>query len=259
MAPTTLTRLRRGITVPVVLLVAWWAAFRFGWTQTTFYVSPGRVADAARALVASGELWHATLASVSRGAAGFAAGAIAGVIIGAALGISPLARRLIEPTLRVPAGISTFAWIPLIIAWFGLGEYSKIVFIAIAAFFPVLINTLEGVAGIPRHYVDVARVFGFTPVQVFLRVVLPAASTSIFSGIYLALITAWSATLAAEYLMTSVDGIGKLLIDGQQAAAMDQAILAAALAGFIGIALHGIASAVENRLQRHTRPEAPHA
>lgn len=259
MSTTTTTRLRRGATVPLVLLVAWWAAFHYGWTHTTFYVAPGRVLDAARSLSASGELWSAIGASLYRGAVGFAVGTVAGIALGAWLGTSRLARLLVEPTLRVPAGISTFAWIPLIIAWFGLGESSKVVFIAIAAFFPVLVNTLEGVAGIPRQYVDVARVFRFTPLQVFFRVVLPAARPSIFSGIYLALITAWSATLAAEYLMTSVDGIGKLLIDGQQAASMDQAILAAALAGAIGIALHGVASATETWLQRHTRPEGHRA
>jgi sulfonate transport system permease protein len=253
---TLATRVRRGATMPALLLAAWWAAFHYGWTQSTFYVAPGRVWDAAGSLAASGELAGAVGASLVRGAAGFALGALAGVAIGAWLGTARLARTLVEPTLRVPAGISTFAWIPLIIAWFGLGESSKLAFIAIAAFFPVLVNTLEGVAGIPRHYVELARVFRFSPLQVFLRIVLPAARPSIFSGIYLALVTAWSATLAAEYLMTSVDGIGKLLVDGQQAAAMDQAILAAVLAGAIGMALHAVASATETFLQRHTRQEA---
>jgi sulfonate transport system permease protein len=245
-----LRRLLRGAVLPALLLAGWWAAFRFHWTDSVMLVPIGKVWDTALRLSANGQLWTSLGASLARDLAGFALGSLAGLAAGTALGLSRLLEKLVGPSLHTVKQISLFAWIPLISVWFGLGDTAKVVFLSLAAFFPVLLNTFEGIRSVPRELVEVARVFAFSPTQLLRRVVLPAALPSIFSGIHLALIYAWLATLGAEYLLTSGIGIGNLLTDGREHLWMDQVLLGIVVVGLVGFALNLAASAIERRLLR---------
>jgi sulfonate transport system permease protein len=138
----------------------------------------------------------------------------------------------------------------MISVWFGLGDTAKVVFLSLAAFFPVLLNTFEGIRSVPRELIEVGRVFALSPLQMLRRVVLPAALPSIFNGVHLALIYAWLATLGAEYLLTSGIGIGNLLTDGREHLWMDQVLLGVLMVGLVGYALNLAASGIESRLLR---------
>jgi sulfonate transport system permease protein len=102
--------------------------------------------------------------------------------------------------------ISLFAWIPLISVWFGLGDVAKVVFLSLAALVPVVVNTCDGLRNVPPSLLEVARVYRFTRWQTIVGVMLPAALPSIFTGIYLALVYSWLATIGAEYLLVSGRG-----------------------------------------------------
>jgi sulfonate transport system permease protein len=243
-------RLLRGAALPAVLLACWWAAFRFHWTGSAMLVPIGQVGETALRLSASGQLWTALGASLARDLAGFALGSLLGLAAGIALGLSRRLENLVGPTLHTVKQISLFAWIPLISVWFGLGDTAKVVFLSLAAFFPVLLNTFEGIRSVPYELVEVARVFAFSRTQLLRRVVLPAALPSIFSGIHLALIYAWLATLGAEYLLSSGIGIGNLLTDGREHLWMDQVLLGILIVGLVGFSLNLIAGAIERRLLR---------
>ena len=232
----------RGWVIPLLTLALWWAAFRFGWTQTQLFVPVGKVWSTAVKLSASGELWRSLGASLARDVAGFILGSAVGLIIGTATGLSRLFDNLIGPTFHTLKQISLFAWIPLISLWFGLGDTSKVVFLALAAFFPVVMNTHEGIRSVPRELVEVARVFAYSRRQLLTRVVFPAAMPSIFTGVYLALIYAWLATLGAEYLLTSGSGIGNLLTDGREHFWMDYVILGVIVVGIVGFVLNWVAA-----------------
>lgn len=240
--------LRRGLTIPGLLLFAWWAAYAFGLTQSRFYTPPGQVLSTLWTLLPTALLWEGIAYSLGRAVAGLALGSVAGIGLGVLVGVSPLARRLLGTSLNTLRQVSLFAWVPLIIIWFGLDELSKVVFVAIAAFFPVLLNTYEGVAGISRQLSDVGRVLVFNRWQMFFRMVVPGALPSIFNGIYTALVRVWGAVIAAEYLMTSGPGIGRLILDGQETSAMDLILVGVLLAGVIGYGLHTLASRLEARL-----------
>jgi sulfonate transport system permease protein len=244
------SRLLRGSALPVLLLLYWWAAFQFGWTDSTQFVPIGKVWETAVRMSSSGALWKSLGASVARDLAGFALGTSLGLVVGVAFGLSRLFENLVGPTLHTIKQISLFAWIPLISAWFGLGDTAKVVFLSLAAFFPVVLNTFEGIRSVPREFIEVARVFAFTRRQLLTCVVLPAAVPSIFTGVYLALIYAWLATLGAEYLLTSGIGIGNLLTDGREHLWMDQVILGVIIVGVVGFSLNLIAGLIEARLLR---------
>ncbi|WP_116346857.1 ABC transporter permease [Cupriavidus taiwanensis] len=243
-----LPRALRGWVLPLALLALWWAAVRFGWTTSPLLVPVSSVWDTAVRQLQSGALATALAASLWRDLAGFAIGASAGLVFGTALGLSRLFERLVGPSFHTVKQISLFAWIPLISVWFGLGDAAKVVFLSLAAFFPVVLNTFEGIRAVPADLLEVARVLRFNRTQVLWRVVLPSAAPSIFAGIHLALIYAWLATLGAEYLLVSGKGIGNTMTDGRENFWMDLVIFGVIVVGLVGFTLNWIASRIESRL-----------
>ena len=238
----------RGWVLPLGLLLVWWTAFRFGWSSSPLLVSPGAGWARAVSYTASGELQTALGASLWRNLAGFAIGASAGLIFGATLGFSRAFERAIGPSFHTLKQISLFAWIPLISVWFGLGDAAKVAFLSLAAFFPVVLNTFEGIRSVPREFIEVARVLRFGRAQLLTRVVLPSAAPSIFAGIHLALIYAWLATLGAEYLLVAGKGIGNTMIDGREHFQMDLVIFGVIVVGLVGFSLNWVATRIERRL-----------
>ena len=238
----------RGWVLPLVLLALWWAAFRFGWSSSPVLVSIGSVWHRAVEQTLSGELWIGLSASLRRDLIGFAIGASAGLVVGAALGLSRLFENLVGPSFHTLKQFSLFAWIPLLSVWFGLGDAAKIAFLSLAAFFPVVLNTFEGIRSVPGELMEVARVLRFNRWQWLRKVVLPSAAPSIFAGIHLGLIYAWLATLGAEYLLVSGKGIGNTMIDGREHFWMDLVIFGVIVVGLVGFALNWIATQIERRL-----------
>ncbi len=238
----------RGWVLPVVLLLVWWAAVAWKWTSSPILVSPIAVWDRAVEQVLSGHLSEALLASLHRGAYGFAWGSSAGFLLGSLLGLSRLFEKLIAPSFHTFKQISLFAWIPLLSMWFGVGDESKIAFIALAAFFPVVLNTFEGFRSVPRESIEVARVFAYIPTQLWLRVVFPSAAPSVLTGIHLSLIYTWLATLGAEYLMSSGKGIGNTLIEGREHFLMDLVLFGVLVIGSIGFLLNYSLSILERHV-----------
>lgn len=241
-------RALRGWVVPALLLVLWWAAVRFGWSTSPLLVPLSKVWATAVDQAVTGQLWTALGASLWRNLAGFALGATLGLVFGTALGLSRLFEDIVGPSFHTLKQISLFAWIPLISVWFGLGDLAKVVFLSLAAFFPMVLNTFEGIRSVPREYLEVARVFRFSRWQLLRRVVLPAAAPSIFAGVHLSLIYAWLATLGAEYLLVSGTGIGNTLVDGREHFWMDLVLFGVVVVGIVGFSLNWIASQVERRL-----------
>lgn len=245
---SVIVRCLRGAAIPVVLLAIWWSAYGFGWTDSRLFVPIESVVAAGARLVGSGELWVALAASLERSISGFLLGATAGLGFGLAIGLSRPLERFVGPTFHAIKQVSLFAWLPLISLWFGLGEMSKVVFIALAAFFPVALNVFAGVRGVPLEWVEVSRVLEFSRLQAITRIVLPAAVPAVMTGISLALIYAWLATLGAEYLMTAGSGIGNLLTDGREHFWMDAVIFGVVVIGCVGYGFIALAGVVEARL-----------
>lgn len=238
----------RGWVLPVLLLAVWWLAVASGWSTSPLLVSPAAVWQRAVLQVSSGELWQALSSSLYRNAWGLVIGSSAGLLFGSLLGLSRWFETLVAPSFHTFKQISLFAWIPMLSVWFGLGDEAKIAFIALAAFVPVVLNTFEGIRSVPREFVEVARTFEFSAWQLWRRVILPAASPSIFTGIHLALIYTWLATLGAEYLMASGKGIGNTLVDGREHFLMDLVLFGVLIIGLVGFTLNWLVSRLEKRL-----------
>lgn len=248
--PSVRRRNYRGLLLPLVALLLWWSAGHFHWSDSKLLVSPHEVLATAWQQLRSGLLLRSLAASLSRDLSGFAIGTLLGLVLGAALGLSPLLNRLLGPSFNVFKQISLFAWIPLISVWFGLGDTAKVVFLSLAALVPVVVNTNDGLRNVPQPLLEVARVYRFSRSQTLFSLMLPAALPSIFTGIYLALIYSWLATIGAEYLLVSGQGIGNTLIEGSEQFRMDLVLFGILIIGLVGWALNAGARQLERRIQR---------
>lgn len=168
--------------------------------------------------------------------------------LGTLLGLSRIADRIVLPCFNGIKQIALLAWIPLISVWFGFDEAAKVVFIALAAAIPVVLNTVEGMRAAPKALIEVANSLRLTRVQQLFRLYLPAALPSILTGIQLALIYSWLATVGSEYFMAVGPGIGGLIIAGRERFDMDLVLLGILLRGLIGFALNSLANQLGHRL-----------
>lgn len=221
-----------GLLLPLGLACGWELAVRAGLAQGRLVPPPSRILDTLRALAVTGELWTHVLASLTRVAAGFAFGAVAGIALGAVTGTLPLARRLLDPSLQALRAIPSIAWVPLFILWFGIFEASKITLIAVGVFFPVYLGVAGAIASVDRKLVEVGRVFRLSRPALARRILLPAVLPATLVALRTGLGLGFMFVAAAELLGAS-EGLGYLLLDGQQLGKPEQIV--AAIIAFAGV------------------------
>ena len=224
-----------GLVLPLALLTIWQIASATGAMDPTIWASPAAVLRSAKAALADGTLLTDLAASLRRDLAGLTFGIPAGLAAGTVLAVSRWIDRLFQPSLSAIRQVALFTWVPLISLWLGNDEPAKTAFIAYAVFFPVMLNTYQGVHAADIRLIEVGQVLRLSRVQMLRRIILPAAIPSILTGIHLALIYAWLATIGAEYLFSAGPGIGSALMTGRAQFRMDQVIV-----GMIAIALVGL-------------------
>jgi sulfonate transport system permease protein len=240
----------RGTVLPILLLAAWEFASHAHLVDPRIVPPLELVAQTAFDQVAHEGLLGNLAASLLRDMAGFTLGSLFGIVIGTTLGLSRIADRMFMPSFNGLRQIAILAWIPLISIWFGVGEAAKIVFITAAALIPVVLNTHEGMRSASTQLVEVARTLTFTRWQLVTRLYLPSALPSIATGVHLALIYAWVASIGSEYFMTIGPGIGGLIIAGRERFQMDLVILGILILGLVGFLINRGASTIEAHLLR---------
>ncbi|QZP29509.1 ABC transporter permease subunit [Pseudomonas mosselii] len=240
----------QSLLLPAGLLMLWQAANRLGWVDANILTSPLEVLRSLYAGLLDGSLPDALRLSLQRTLAGLLLGGGAGFVLGLLLGLSASAERLLGPSLSALRQVALFAWVPLLTAWFGLGEGAKLVFVALAAFFPLLIATQRGIASLPPQLGEAAQALRLDLPHRLRLLVLPGAAPAIFAGLRLALIYAWLGTIGAEYFMPSDGGIASLMIGAQQLFRMDQVMAAMVLIGLVGALLGHLGQRLESRATR---------
>jgi sulfonate transport system permease protein len=222
-----------GLAVPVALTGLWEMLFQFGFTTGRTLPAPSQIAQALLTLSENGELVRHVGASLGRVLIGFLAGAAAASCVGALAGYFVVVRRLLDPTLQGLRAVPSIAWVPLFILWFGIFEASKILLIATGVFFPIYLGVLEGLAAVDRKVVEVGRIFRLSPVALARRVLLPSMLPSYVVALRTGLGLGWMFVVAAEF-MGAAEGIGYLLIDGQQLGKPEQIVAAIAVFALLG-------------------------
>jgi ABC-type nitrate/sulfonate/bicarbonate transport system permease component len=188
----------------------WEWQVRAGRVSALFFPAPTVIGRTLARWVITGDLTPHLSATLLRVGVGFVVGGAGGLLLGLLMGWSRRVRVVIDPLIAAVHPVPKIAILPLIMILFGIGETSKIVVVVIAAFFPMLINTMAGVRQIQPLYFEVAANYGARPVQVFARVIIPGSLPLILTGMRLALNSALLITIAVE-LVTAQQGLGALV------------------------------------------------
>lgn len=176
--------------------------------------------------------------SLSRVMTGFAIGSALGVTIGILMGWFKGVNAFVRPLFEMIRPIPAIAWIPLAITWFGLGESAKYFLIALSSFCSVTINAYTGASSVDQTLVGAARMLGANSFQVFKTIVLPSCVPHIFAGLQIAIGASWATVVAAEMVRSS-EGVGWVIVKGQE---MNSAVQI--LVGIVGVGIVGFLLAV---------------
>ena len=205
----------KGLAVIVLLLVVWECAAII---IDNNYILPSLEDIAAVLLhpfesVLGGESLIAnTMVSLKEVLTGFFIAAALAIPLGLLIGWSSEIQAYLNPAIQVLRPIPPIAWMPFAIAWFGIGINSILFIIAMGAFFPILINTVDGVLGIRIRWIEVAEMFHATTSEKLRTVIFPGALPRIWTGLRVSFAIAWMCVVAAEMLPGTTAGLGFLIM-----------------------------------------------
>lgn len=238
-----LSRAAVGVIVPAGCIILYELAARMGLVEARLLPAPSAVLAVLWELAASGELLAHTLATLWRVYVGFLIGAAAGTVLGAATGASPMLHRLFDPTLQALRAIPSLAWVPLFILWLGIFEPSKIALIALGVFFPVYLGVNGAIHSVDRKLVEVGRAFRLSRPALAWRILFPAVLPEWVISLRSGLGLGFMFVVAAE-IMGASEGLGYLLVDGQQLGKPAQILAAIFAFAVIGKASDALLAAI---------------
>jgi ABC-type nitrate/sulfonate/bicarbonate transport system permease component len=238
------------LAVPVALLVLWgvWSS-----GSDTYYFPP--LTDI---LSTFADTWlfervgSDVVPSLVRLGLGYAIACVVAVAAGLALGLSPALRRATDPMVQFLRAIPPPALLPFGILVLGVGTSMKVFIIAFVCLWPVLLNTIDGVAGVDPTLRETARVYGIGPRDRLLRVTLPSAAPQIFAGMRTSLSLALILMVISE-MVASTNGIGYFVLQSQRSFAIPEMWSGILLLGILGYVLNAVFLLVERRVLRWHR------
>lgn len=210
MVKTTAKNTLIKITLPTIIVFAWYVWTKMGEVSPLILPNPESTVRGLVSLAQSGDLTGNTYVSLKRTLGGFCLGSLLGVSTGILIGWSSFWDNFCDLVINFIRSIPKTALAPLFIVWFGLGDMSKILLISFSSYFFTVIPTIEGVRNIDDLYVKTARSLGANQWQILTTVVLPSAMPSIFAGLRLAAATALIILVMVE-IIAGNDGLGYLL------------------------------------------------
>ncbi len=215
-SPALLLRTRAiGWLLVIVLLVFWQVAVKSGWITNPALPPLSDVVSAWRHQIAHGSLLTATGQTLGIMGWGYLAGGLVGFVVGLLMGRFRFAYNLLEPTTELIRPIPLTAVVPLLVLFLGIGDRLRIVSVAVAVFFPIMLNTAAGVRGVSLVARDTGRTFRLRSWREFVEITIPGASGAIFTGLRLAVAVALIIAVFSE--MTSGNsGLGYFILTSQQ-------------------------------------------
>ena len=224
--------------------VACWH-FAVRWTGSDIFPTPRQVLAGTWELAEKGVLFKYVVASLFRVATGYLLAVFVGIPLGLLMGWFARVRMALNPAIQVLRPISPIAWIPVAILWFGVTDVAPIFLIFLASLFPITVAAMAAVQNIQLVYIRAARNFGIGGLELFKKVVFPAALPQILTGLRLALGVAWLVVVAAEMIAVN-SGLGYLIIDARNAGKRyDLVVAGMAMIGLIGLGLDWLVRRME--------------
>ncbi|MEA2949140.1 MAG: hypothetical protein QOI40_4470 [Alphaproteobacteria bacterium] len=203
------------------------------------FTSPTKVAAAAYHMILSGELWTYLWPSLVVLAIGFALAVVFGIAIGLLLARFWVLDVALNVYITFLYSIPSVALVPLIVLWAGFETTAKVIILFLFAFFPMVINTYQGVKSVDPKLLEVGRAFRCSEGQLWAHIVLPAALPFIVTGLRLALGRALIGMVLAD-LYTAISGIGYLIVRTASTYQVDKMFVPIVTLGLLGVTFTGL-------------------
>jgi ABC-type nitrate/sulfonate/bicarbonate transport system permease component len=220
--------------VLVAILAVWQLAALAGLPD--FVLSPVQIVTHFAHALGSAELYQNIWASLARSLPGFALGTLLGALLGLAAGTARWFDRMFSPAVFLTYPVPKIVMLPIFMLWFGIGDLSKVLIIALACFYPVFINAYYGVKATRKILVWSAQNMGASPATIFRRVVVPSAAPMIFAGMRVSLALSFIVMFAAE-MINANSGLGHMIRVAENSLRFDLmyvSLLAIAILGYAG-------------------------
>jgi NitT/TauT family transport system permease protein len=198
-------------------------------------------------ILGSGSIFDNAILSIWRVVLGFGLAVLCAVPVGIIIGRYRLIEELVNPVIQLFRPIPPLAWVPLALAWFKIGLASIVFIIFIGSFFPILINTIDGVRRVNRTWIETAAIYGAKGWKLLVYVILPASAPIIWTGLRVGFGVAWMCVVAAEMLPGTTSGIGYLIMYSYNWGQVQVIIAGMIVIGIIGIGVDVVFRAVEKR------------
>jgi sulfonate transport system permease protein len=238
-----------GFALPAIVVALWQTASAQGWVDPVFLPEPAKVVKAFFTMLTAQDLAIDFLASLKIVSLGFFLGAGIAVALGIAAGLSQRVEQFFSPTFDIIRHIPGIAWFPLIVLWLGLGAPAKVLVIAKSVFFPVFLNTLQGIRNVDKSYIELAQVMTLTRWQLVHRIILPAATPNVMVSLRYAAGLAWALVVVAEGL-SGLEGLGFLIFRAQGLLLTDQLLVCMVVIGLVGFAIDRSMYLLQRRVLR---------
>ncbi|WP_395671469.1 ABC transporter permease [Phenylobacterium sp.] len=240
----------RGWVLPILALTTWNILAHKDAVHAYVFVPLEQVGAALWAKASGGELWSSWAASLGRTGSGLLIGSLAGIALGAIMAVWKLADTLVNPIYQAIRQVPLLGYIPLISLWFGNGESSKLLIISLAAFYPTVLNTYEGIRGADPKHLNVGKIFLANRWQTLRYITLPGALPSIATGVMQAVAFAWLSSIGSEMFFNPGPGLGNMMLNGQAAFRMDVVVLAVIVIGVTGFLTTQLVTVAADRMLR---------
>jgi sulfonate transport system permease protein len=235
------------LVLPALLIGLWQIAGDYGFLKPSILPSPWIIAQTLIGLLKSGELFDNLKISLFRVLEGFGVGAGLGLILGFSMGLSQRMERALVLLTGLLRPIPTIAWVPALILWMGIGESSKVTVIAVGSFWPVLLSAIQGVRSADPKYIEVARVLEKSTYTMIMKVIIPSALPSIFTGLRVGMGIAWASVVGAELIAAS-SGIGYMIMYAREVSQPDVMLVGVAAIGLTGLLIDFLLLKLQRRL-----------
>ncbi len=239
-------RLARRVVGPVLVLIVWQLACTKGVFTSGEVASPIAVIHGARELWSQGVLQSNMLVSLQRVAEGLVFGVAAGAALAVLCGLFWAGEDLLDPVLQAARAVPILGLVPLVIIWFGVGEFPKVFLIALGCLFPVYINTYAAIRGVDVKLVEAGQTFGLNRLGLVRRVILPGSLPGFLVGLRFALVGSWLVDVVAEEI-NAQSGLGYLINQAQTTDRTDIMFLCLAIYAILGL----VADAIVRLLERY--------
>lgn len=228
------TRSWRRVVTPLALLLLWHVGSATGLVAERTLASPGAILDTLGDLVSSGQLVEHMVVSLRRAGLGLGLGLLVGTALALVAGLSRLGEDLVDPPLQMARTLPVLGLVPLFILWFGIGESSKVLMVALATTFPVYLNTFAGIRGVDRRLVEAASTLGLRRRELIRHVVLPGALPGFLVGLRYSMGIAWLVLVVSEQV-NAPSGLGHLMTRAREFMQTDVIVVALLVYAALGL------------------------